>query len=263
MSSSLPDIRFLHQLAALSEDVTLKSYRRQRDLDISTKPKEGFRFDPVTSADRATEKLLREYIAAAFPSHAIMGEEYGNSGSGEYQWVIDPIDGTRPFLCGLPVWGTLIGLMHRQKAVMGIMSQPFTRERFWSDGRESWTCGPLGEFRIQTRKHIQLHQAILHTTSPESVALYPDNHFDALSQQVLMTRYGGECYAMAMLAAGYIDICVEYSLQPYDIVPLIPIIENAGGRITTLDGGRPENGGAIVAGGFSALHAEVLRILNA
>ncbi|WP_315709598.1 inositol monophosphatase family protein [Brenneria uluponensis] len=261
--SSLPDICFLHQLAALSEDITMKSYRQHINLGVTSKLKEGFSFDPVTDADRATEKRLREYITLTFPNHAILGEEYGRTGSGEYQWVIDPIDGTRPFLCGLPVWGTLIGLIHEEHAVMGMMSQPFTRERFWSDGEHSWTCGPIGQFRIQTRKNIRLHQAILHSTSPESIALYPNNHFEDLSSQVLMTRFGGECYAMAMLAAGYIDICVEYSMQPYDIVPLIPIIETAGGIVTTIDGGRPEKGGAIVTCGSPTLHAEVLQILNA
>ncbi|HEY0209920.1 histidinol-phosphatase [Acerihabitans sp.] len=260
--SSLPDIHFFHQLAALSEDITLKSYRQRANLGVSNKPKEGFRFDPVTDADRATEKSLRKHIAAQFPDHAIMGEEFGNVGHGDFQWVIDPIDGTRPFLCGLPVWGTLIGLTHKGRAVMGMMSQPFTRERFWSDGDNAWTCGPLGEIRLRTRQNIQLDQAILHATAPESIALHAGNHFADLSRQVLMTRYGGECYAMAMLAAGFIDICVEYSMQPYDIVPLIPIIEAAGGIVTTLEGGRAENGGAIVACGSAALHADVLRILT-
>ncbi len=261
--SSRPDISFLHHLAALSEDSTLKSYRQRLNLEVANKPREGFRFDPVTNADRTTEKRLREHITAQFPNHAIMGEEYGSVGHHDFQWIIDPIDGTRPFLCGLPVWGTLIGLTHKGRAVMGMMSQPFTGERFWSDGESAWTRGPLGEIRLHTRQHIQLDQAILHATAPESVALYKGNHFDDLSRQVLMTRYGGECYAMAMLAAGFIDICVEYSMQPYDIVALIPIIEAAGGIVTTLDGGRAENGGAIVACGSKVLHAEVLRILNA
>ena len=262
MPMTTPDVRFLHELASAAEKMTLEHYLKPHIIDIESKPKEGFRFDPVTSVDRDTEMCLREIIGREFPEHAIMGEEYGASGESAWQWVIDPIDGTRPFLCGLPVWGCLIGLMKDGIAVMGMMSQPHTGDRFWSDGKQSWMSGRQGEFPIRTRQSAELHQAILHTTAPESVALYKGNHFSALQEKALMTRYGGECYAMAMLAAGHIDICVEYSLQPYDIVPLIPVIEHAGGVVTTLDGGRAEGGGAVVASASEKLHRQVLDILN-
>lgn len=263
MAISTPEVSFLHQLASVAEKRALDGYLKSHSIDIATKPKEGFRFDPVTNIDRETELLLREMITARFPDHAIMGEEFGESGESVYQWVIDPIDGTRPFLCGLPVWGCLIGLIKDGKAEMGMMSQPYTGDRFWSDGQQSWFSGRFGETTIRTRQTVELHQAIVHTTSPESVALYPGNNFAALNERVLMTRYGGECYASAMLAAGHIDVCVEYSLQPYDIVALIPIIEHAGGVVTTLDGGRAEAGGAVVASANAALHKQVLDILNA
>lgn len=263
MSMKKPDVQFLHDLADAADKRTLQGYLNPHCIDISSKPKEGFRFDPVTNIDRETEFHLRSIISEHFPEHAILGEEYGASGQSIYQWVIDPIDGTRPFLCGIPVWGCLIGLMEKGKAVMGMMSQPYTGDRFWSDGKQSWFSGRFGERIIQTRQNVELHQAILHTTSPESVALYNDNNFDVLQEQTLMTRYGGECYAMAMLAAGHIDICVEYSLQPYDIVALIPIIENAGGVVTTIDGKRAEGGGAIVVSANAALHENVLNMLNA
>lgn len=262
MQTTTPDVGFLHELASAAEKMTLASYLNSHVIDIDSKPKDGFRFDPVTNVDRDTELRLREIITERFPSHSILGEEFGRSGEGNWQWVLDPIDGTRPFLCGLPVWGCLVGLLQDGVATMGMMSQPWTGDRFWSDGRQSWMSGRLGEQRLQTRKTAALHQAILHTTSPESVALYQGNHFSALQEKTLMTRYGGECYAMAMLAAGHIDICVEYSLQPYDIVPLIPVIEHAGGVVTTLDGGRAEGGGAVVASGSETLHRQVLAILN-
>lgn len=262
MSLKLPATSFLHELADAAEEKTLAGYLNNHVIDIEIKPKDGFRFDPVTNIDRETERVLRDIISERFPDHAILGEEFGESGRGNLQWVIDPIDGTRPFLCGLPVWGCLIGLLENGRAVMGMMSQPYTGDRFWSDGQRSWFSGRFGKKVIKTRQTRELHQAIMHTTSPETVALYESNNFTELSDQVLMTRYGGECYAMAMLAAGHIDICVEYSLQPYDIVPLIPVIEQAGGVVTTLDGKRAENGGAILASANSVLHEKTLLLLN-
>lgn len=263
MSTTRPDIRFFHDLAEIAEKRTLKGYLNSHTIDIASKPKEGFRFDPVTSVDRDTELQLRGVLKERYPEHSILGEEFGDDGRiSQYQWVIDPIDGTRPFLCGIPVWGCLIGLMENNKAIMGMMSQPYTGDRFWSDGVLSWFSGRFGQKAIQTRQNVELHQAILHTTSPESVNLSIGNNFDLLQKQTLMTRYGGECYAMAMLAAGHIDVCVEYSMQPYDIVPLIPIIEHAGGVVSTINGKRAENGGAIVASANRELHEQVLCILN-
>ncbi|MEI2264704.1 histidinol-phosphatase [Erwinia sp. CGal63] len=259
-----PELAFLHQLADVADQQTLPRFRSDEDLAIGSKPKEGFRFDPVTQADREAEKAMRALIDRDYPDHAIMGEEYGikpGTGGNAFRWVLDPVDGTRPFLCGLPVWGTLIGLLHHDRAVMGMMSQPFTGERFYADGSQAWAEGAYGKVRLQTRQAIPLEQAILHTTSPESLRQTSLN-FAALGEAVLMTRYGGECYAMAMLAAGKIDICVEFALQPYDIVALIPLIEQAGGVVTTPDGGRAEAGGAVIASGCPHLHQQILSILN-
>ena len=262
MNPRLPDIAFFHALADAAEQETLPRFRSQGELNIGRKPKEGFRFDPVTDADREAERAIRSLITASFPEHSIMGEEFGTTGSGPIQWILDPVDGTRPFLCGIPVWGTLIGLLLNGRATMGMMSQPFTHERFWADGKSAWRSGLQGEHRLATRKGVRIDQAILHTTSPEPIKIHPRVHFNRLAEQALMTRYGGECYAMAMLASGQIDVCVEYSLQPYDIAALIPIIEQAGGMVTTLGGERPEAGGHIVACGCPRLHEDVLNILN-
>lgn len=262
MNPQLPDIVFFHTLADAAARETLPRFRSQGEINIGTKPKEGFRFDPVTDADREAERAIRELITAHYPDHSIMGEEFGTTGSSPIQWILDPVDGTRPFLCGIPVWGTLIGLLHNGRATMGMMSQPFTNERFWADGKSAWRSEPQGEHRLSTRKGIPLDQAILHTTSPEPIERYPQIHFRRLAERALMTRYGGECYAMAMLASGQIDICVEYSLQPYDIAALIPIIEQAGGVVTTLAGERAEAGGHVLACGCPSLHEEVLNTLN-
>jgi histidinol phosphatase-like enzyme (inositol monophosphatase family) len=262
MNSPLPDIAFFHTLADAAAQQTLPRFRSALNLHVDSKPKEGFRFDPVTDADREAEKAIRALINTAYPDHSIMGEEFGLTGSGPIQWILDPVDGTRPFLCGLPVWGTLIGLLHNGRAAMGMMSQPYTNERFWADGENAWTEGPQGKIRLQTRKNIALEQAILHTTAPEPIEANPNIRFKALAEHSLMTRYGGECYAMAMLAAGQIDLCFEYALQPYDIAALIPIIEQAGGVVTTLEGGRAEMGGKVLASGCPRLHEQALDILN-
>ncbi|ACS85587.1 histidinol-phosphate phosphatase [Musicola paradisiaca Ech703] len=263
MRQPLPEIAFFHELADAASRETLPRFRSRQNLHIGSKPKEGFRFDPVTDADREAERVIRALIAARYPEHAMLGEEFGATGSGDLQWILDPVDGTRPFLCGLPVWGTLIGLLDSGRAVMGMMSQPFTGERFWADGEKAWYGGPQGEIRqLETRQHVSLDQAIVHTTSPEPISRYPHVHFHELTERTLMTRYGGECYAMAMLAAGQIDICLEYALQPYDIAAFIPIVEQAGGRVTTLAGAPAEAGGTVLACGCPPLHDEVLRVLN-
>mgnify|MGYP000857505336 FL=1 len=134
----LPDIAFLHELADAADQQTLPRFRSSENLAISTKPKEGFRFDPVTLADREAEKAMRDLIAQRYPTHAVMGEEFGLKAGDEraLQWVLDPVDGTRPFLCGLPVWGTLIGLTVEGRGQLGMMGQPFTGERFYADGSQ-------------------------------------------------------------------------------------------------------------------------------
>lgn len=261
MNTHFPDSAFLHELANVASRQTLPRFRTQ-NLTIDTKPKEGERFDPVTEADREAERAMRALIAARYPDHAILGEEFGASGDGPLQWVLDPVDGTRPFLCGLPVWGTLIGLLHNGRAVMGMMSQPHTGERFWSDGERAWASDFHGQRQLHSRHSVRLDQAILHTTAPPSAAHAAQIDFATLADRTRMTRYGGECYAMAMLAAGHIDICVEFALQPYDIVALIPLIEHAGGRVTTVKGERAERGGPVIASGCPALHEQVLEIVN-
>lgn len=255
----LPAAEFLHRLADAADRETVSRFRQT--LETATKPKEGYRFDPVTEADREAELAMRALISQEFPDHSIVGEEYGLTGAGPCQWVLDPIDGTRPFLLGIPVWGTLIGFCEQGRATAGLMSQPITRERFWAHSGESWLRTDNATTRLRTSACTRLADAVLHTNSPEGVRRNPDVRFDTLDEAVKMTRYGGECYAFAMLAAGHIDICVEYSLQPYDIVPLVPLIEAAGGVVTTFNGSRPENGGRIIASANKDLHAAAITVL--
>lgn len=206
---------------------------------------------------------MRKIIEAVFPSHAILGEEYGEIGDGAYKWVLDPIDGTRPFICGVPAWGTLIGFMRDGVAEMGMLSQPFTKERFWATSSGAWGKSAERSFRLKTRGTTSLHDAVLHTTSPDYFSEEGKARFARLTDAVRMTRYGGECYAVAMLAAGYIDLNFEPEVEPHDVVALIPIVEGAGGVISTLDGKRAENGGAVLASANPWLHEQALRLLAA
>lgn len=255
----LPDRNFFYTLADAAKAETLPRFRT--GLSVVNKLESGF--DPVTEGDRAAETAIRLLIEEKFPYHGILGEEHENIGlDREHIWVIDPIDGTRAFISGLPVWGTLIGFRSNGRATMGLVDQPFTGERYFADGTHSWYRGPDGERQIATRDCGELKNAILFTTSPHiftgaDLALYR-----SVEEKVRLFRYGCDCYAYALLASGHVDLVVENSLQPYDVGALIPLIEQAGGIITTWDGGRPENGGNIVAAGSPAVHRQALELLS-
>jgi histidinol phosphatase-like enzyme (inositol monophosphatase family) len=256
--TALPSSDFLFALADAAARESLPRFRQGGAVDNKLVDA----FDPVTEADRAAERAIRSLIEATYPDHGVLGEEYGTSGGGRHLWVIDPIDGTRAFISGVPVWGTLIGLTVDGLARIGIMHQPFTTERFWADGEASFYDGPGGPRRLAVRPTKDVETATLFTTSPRLFTGEKREGFEALEARARLTRFGTDCYAFAMLASGHADLVVEAGLKPYDIVALIPIIEQAGGVITTYDGGRAEDGGDIVAAATPALHAAALEILN-
>jgi myo-inositol-1(or 4)-monophosphatase len=251
---------FVDELATRSGAAILPFFRTS----IATRDKSlGGSFDPVTEADRAAEVAMRQIIKRSFPGHGIIGEEYGaENDDAEFVWVLDPIDGTKSFICGMPAWGTLIGLLRDGRPVFGMMHQPFTRERFSGDGGAARYRGPAGERELHTRPCDSLADAILATTSP--LLMTPDNlaPFRRVEETVRLSRYGGDCYAYCMLAAGHIDLVIETGLKPYDIVALIPIIEGAGGVVTTWDGGPAQGGGSIIAAGDVRIHEAALRLLQ-
>ncbi len=254
-----PDRAFFNRLADLAKAQTLPRFR----VGIDVNNKEDTGFDPVTEGDRAAERAIRAAIEAEFPDHGILGEEFGDIGlDRDHVWVIDPIDGTRAFISGVPVWGTLIGLYKNGRAVMGMVDQPFTGERYFADGTDSHYRGPDGEKLLRTRPCARLSDAILFTTSPHIFTADEAPKYREIESQVRLFRYGIDCYAYVLLAAGHIDLVIESSLKPYDVGALIPIIEQAGGIITTWDGARPEMGGTIVAAGSKAVHAQALAILQ-
>ena len=255
----LPDREFFFRLADAAKAETLPRFRT----GIVVVNKEAGGYDPVTEGDQAAETAIRALIGEAFPEHGILGEEHGSVGlDREHVWVIDPIDGTRAFISGVPVWGTLIGFQSAGRAKMGIMDQPFTGERYFADGEKAWYRGPDGEKQIRTRDCRSLADAVLFTTSPHIFTSEEGARYNAVQDNVRLFRYGVDCYAYVLLAAGHADLVIESSLKPYDVGALIPIIEQAGGIITTWDGGRPEGGGRIVAAGSKAVHEEALAILS-
>jgi len=254
------DKDFFLQLAAIARRESLPYFRQP--VTVANKDKD--RFDPVTVADIKTEQGLRAHIAAKFPDHAIYGEEHGCAGAeSDTMWVIDPIDGTRAFISGMPVWGTLVGLLHKGRAVAGMMAQPFTRELFFANAEGSFyhRDGQALQ-RLAVRQTTDLAAATLFSTAP---SLFDENTgpaFSRLEQAVQMTRYGTDCYAFAMLAAGCVDLVVEVGLKPHDIVALIPIIEQAGGMITQWNGQPAEQGGNIIAAANPQLYASALQKLG-
>jgi histidinol phosphatase-like enzyme (inositol monophosphatase family) len=255
-------LEFAHVLADISGEAILPHFRKR--LIIKNKAR-GSGFDPVTAADKAAERAIRKAVAEYFPSHGIIGEEYGVTvGEGRYSWLVDPIDGTRAFVTGSPLWGTLIGLLDGTMPILGLMNQPFTGERFWADGRQTrWRRADAKAQRIRTRPCVRLADAILTATHPEMFAtLAEGERFEKVRSRVRMTRYGGDCYAYCLLAAGFIDIIVEARLKSYDIVPLVPIIEAAGGIVTTWEGRPALDGGNVIAAGDARVHEEALAILR-
>ncbi len=249
-----------HELADASGKAIRPYFRKAMSVD----DKGGAAgFDPVTAADRAGERAIIKHLMATFPDHGIVGEEFGTTRpDARYRWVIDPIDGTRAFISGLPTWGTLIGLLDGKEAVLGIMNQPATGERFWGKPSGAYMRAGGGRAqRLATRKCVSLDTAVLSTTHPDLFAKgRPQAIHLTLKSRARLTRYGADCYAFCMLAAGFIDVVIESGLKPYDIVALIPIIEAAGGRVTTWDGEPATGGGDVLATGDPTLHAALLRL---
>jgi myo-inositol-1(or 4)-monophosphatase len=251
---------FVDKLAAAAGDAILPFFRTS--LSVENKSR-GQNFDPVTAADRAAEQAMRALIRASFPEHGIVGEEFGNERTdAEYVWVLDPIDGTKSFISGMPAWGTLIALMRDGEPVYGLMNQPFTREHFSGDGGASHYRGPAGTRALHARRCGSLGEATLMTTSPLLMDKTERSAFGRVEQTVRLSRYGGDCYAYCMVAAGHVDLVIEAGLKPYDVIPLIPIIAGAGGVITTWDGGPAKNGGRIIAAGDRRVHAEAMKMLK-
>jgi histidinol phosphatase-like enzyme (inositol monophosphatase family) len=248
-----------HALADRAGAVILPHFRTGTAVDH----KGGKSFDPVTTADRDAERAIREALADAYPAHGIVGEEFGNEcADAEFCWIIDPIDGTRAFIMGHPMWGTLIGLTKGGVPLLGLMDQPFTRERFWSGECEAFFRHGDETTAMRTRACPALAEAVLTSTTPDMFEGRDVNRFERLARAVRLRRFGGDCYNYCLLAMGQIDLVVESGLKPFDILPLIPIVERAGGLVSTWEGGDPRDGGRIIAAGDPRLHAMAVDVLS-
>ena len=235
-----------------------------RSTDLAADNKLDGGFDPVTIADRAAETAMRDVLAELRPDDGVLGEEHGRvSGNSGLTWVLDPIDGTRSFISGTPTWGVLIALSDENGPLMGMIAQPYTGERFCGGlGRAYWT-GPERHDPLHAKATTTLSAATLFSTFPEVGTAEQGAAFQRVSQQVKLTRYGCDCYAYALLAAGQIDLVIEAGLQAYDIQAPIAVIEAAGGIVTDWHGNPAHDGGTALAAATPELHAAAMALLTA
>ena len=253
-------IALAHDLADAARKATLARFRQA---GLSTENKASAGFDPVTEADREAEAAMRALIEARRPQDAILGEEFGaKSGQSGLTWVLDPIDGTRGFMTGTPSWGVLIALLNETGPIFGVIDQPYIGERFIGGLGQNSLTGPQGEMILRTSARKTLAEARLFSTFPEIGAISERLAFEAVRDQVLLTRYGMDCYAYGLVALGQADLVIEAGLQSYDIAAPIAVIEAAGGIVTNWQGGPAHQGGQVLAAANRDLHQAALVLLS-
>ena len=249
-----------YALADVARTVTLTHFRSDA---LTAETKSGAHFDPVTVADRAAERAMRDILERDRPQDAILGEEYGvTSGTSGLTWVLDPIDGTRGYLSGTPTWGVLIAVQDATGPIFGLIDQPYIGERFIGGLGLSEMTGPRGSAPLRSRPSRALDQSILFTTFPEVGNAAEHRAFTDLAGRVRLVRYGMDCYAYALVASGQIDLVVEAGLQAYDVQAPIAVIEAAGGIVTDWNGNPAHGGGRILAAANPAVHAAALAVLS-
>jgi len=246
---------FIHELARASGDFIRPLFGRL-DLPVEFKSDRS----PVTHADRGAEELLRRMISQKFPGHGIIGEEFGTENPGaEFVWVLDPVDGTKSFVTGVPLWGTLIALLHHGQPVLGCIHQPVLQLLMIGDGHATTLNGTPVRCRPTTR----LADATLLTCDWLSPAQYQNAAaFDRLAKSAKLCRTWGDCYGYLLLAGGWADVVVDPIMNPWDIAALVPVIRGAGGVITDWQGGPAYPAVSTVAAATPELHAATLAALN-
>jgi inositol-phosphate phosphatase/L-galactose 1-phosphate phosphatase/histidinol-phosphatase len=245
-----------NRMADVAGAVVLSYFRKKVEIEDKKDA------SPVTIADRQSEAIMRELISQHAPEHGILGEEYGPERlDAEWVWVLDPIDGTKAFITGKPSFGILIALLHMGKPVLGVIDQPVTAERWLGAAGRPTTLN--GE-RVLCRPCGDLSKAYLYATTPDMFHGRDVASWEKLRGAVKLARYGADCYAAGLLASGFVDLMVEASLQPYDYLPLVPVIEGAGGIVTDWDGERLglHSDGRICAAGDARAHQAALALLN-
>lgn len=249
-----------HELADVARVATLAHFRSR---DLTAETKETQRFDPVTVADRLSEERMREVLARRRPTDGILGEEFGTtSGSSGLTWVLDPIDGTRSYMSGMPTWGVLISVRDAAGPLYGIIDQPYIGERFEGGLGRAQMSGPMGKADLAVRSPRPLADAVLFSTFPEVGTAEEGAAFRRVATRARLVRYGADCYSYALIAAGQIDLVIEAGLKAYDVQAPIAVIEAAGGIVTDWQGRPVHEGGQVLAAASRDLHAEAMALLN-
>ena len=252
---------FAVELARAAGDVILPLFRA--DVENENKAKPGERYDPVTAADRASETAIRKRIGARYPEHGVLGEEFGaDRTEAEFVWVIDPIDGTRAFMAGLPLWTTLIALRHQGRPMIGVIAQPYLGEVFVGGPNGSRLLKGDEETRLKTRPCPRLVDATVATTDPGLFDGAEAGAFTQVRSAARLARFGCDAYAYAMVALGRIDLVIESNLKAWDYEPLIPVVEGAGGKVSNWRGEAVDGSGQIAAAGDVRCLDEALAALR-
>lgn len=253
-------ISVAHEMADAARVATLAHFRQAA---LSADSKEDHRFDPVTVADRLSEERMRAILARRRPQDGILGEEMGRqAGSSGLTWVIDPIDGTRSYLAGTPTWGVLISVADAQGPIYGLIDQPYIGERFEGGLGRAQMQGPHWARDLRVRAPRPLAECLIMSTFPEVGTPDEGAAFHRVARACRLTRYGTDCYAYALLAAGHIDLVIEAGLQAYDVQAPIAVITAAGGVVTDWQGRPAHDGGRVLAASSPEVHAAALALLN-
>lgn len=244
---------FVNILADESGAIIKKYFRTE--LNIDSKGDDS----PVTIADKMAEEIMREVIMKEFPEHGILGEEFGIHNEGaEYQWVLDPIDGTKSFICGALSFGTLIALMKNGEPILGVINQPVLNEFLMGDNQSTL----LNDKKVTVRKCNNIGDAVLLTTDQKNIEEFQNREkFDKLVDASKLYRMWGDCYGYYLVATGFADIMIDAIMSPWDSMALIPVIRGAGGIITDYQGGNPVTGNSIIAAA-PGIHSDVIKLLN-
>jgi len=255
------EIALAERLAAAARDVVLRYFRRPVEIHVKADD------SPVTIADREAEAAMRKILAAERPQHGVVGEEHGaERAEADFVWVLDPVDGTKRFISGHVQFGTLIALLRHGRPVLGLIEMP-AMDECWLGvaGRPTLHSGRFGRSEARVRACPDIGDAILFATSPHMFEGSNEAAYERVRKAVRQPTYGGECYAYGLLASGFVDLVIEADMDPYDYLPLVPVIEGAGGLITDWQGRRLslESDGRILAAGDTRCHAAARALLNA
>jgi len=251
-------LKFAHQLADSIHNEINNNFRKLDNWKI--KPtKNNQRPQIVTKSDINSEKIMRKLINKEFPNHGIIGEELGTENeNAEFVWVLDPIDGTKAFVAGLPVFGSMIGLMHNSKPILGLIDQPITKDRIWGDKHGSY----LNNKSIKTRKYQSIKKTICAITDPAMFLDKDESIYKKISDNVLYIRHGTDCWGYAMCASGTIDLVIEKDLELWDIVAASAILHGAGGIITSWDKNEASSDRSVIAAGNIETYNYFIDLIN-